>query len=129
MDYTDSERYKKRLESEEEQAKINRAKRDDKKKSAKLNIQLGNEKLKEHSTGLITWKKNNNKSLTLEGFVDNKKCFKISYGIYKYSLSIYIETAIKKDKNLKTDFELGKLQLVAESIMKKNPQKEEKDLI
>lgn len=116
MDYR--EKYKKRIKEEEEQGKVNRAKREDKKKAEKFKIQLEIDKLKEHSTGLITWKIKNI-TLIWEGFIDNKKCFKISHGVYKYSLSTYVDTGDKKDKNTKTSFELSKLQLVAESIAKK----------
>jgi len=79
--------------------------------------------LKDCSTGLILWKQKNNAQIW-EGYIDNKKCFKINHGIYKYSLSVYIETGDKKDKNIKTSFELQPLQIIAESIAKKIPLKE-----
>lgn len=118
MDY--KEKYKKRVEAEEEQAKISRNKRKDKKKSELLKNQLELERLKEHSTGLITWKRKGT-LLVWEGYVGSEKYFKISNGVYKYSLTVYVDTGDKKDKNPKTAFELNKLQLVAEKIAKKIP--------
>ena len=126
MDYR--EEYKKRVEAKEEQAKVSRAKRKDKKRAEILNNQLELERLKEHSTGLITWKRKGT-LLVWEGFVNNEKCFKISNGVYKYSLSTFVDTGDKKDKNPKTSFELNKLQLVAEKIVKKivsSPETEKK---
>lgn len=114
----DREKYKKRVEAEEELAKASREKRKNKKKSEILNNQLEAEKPKEYSTGLITWKIKDN-LLVWHGYIKEEKCFKINHGIYKYSLTVYIDTVDKKDKNLKTAFELQKLQLVAEKIAKK----------
>ena len=114
MDY--QEKYRKNVEEEQEQGKNNRAKREEKKKAEKLKIQLEIDKLRESSTGLITWKRKDN-LLIWDGYVDEKKYFRISHGIYKYSLSIYLESGIK-DKSPKTSFELQKLQLKAESMLK-----------
>ena len=118
------EKYKKRVEEEEKQSKINRDKRDKKKKAEKIKFQLESERLKNHSTGLITWVQKGYLP-QWNGYINEEICFKISQGIYKYSLSTYVDTGDKKDKSPKTSFELGKLQFVAESIAIKIPPKEE----
>lgn len=115
---SERQKYKNRVEEEEKQAQIKRTKRKEKKKADILKLQIEADKLKEFSTGLIIWKRKDN-FLIWDGYIDNKKCFKINHGIYKYSLSTLIHTNDKKDKNSKTSFELNKLQLVAESIAKK----------
>lgn len=117
MDYR--EKYKKRLEEEEEQAKNNRLKRAEKKKASKLNFQLNEEKLKEHSSGLILWKRKENYQVW-DGFINEEKCFTIKQGIYKYTLTTHLDAIDEKDKNFKTSFELNKLEIVAELIVKKN---------
>ncbi len=122
MDYR-QEIYNKRIKEEEEQSKLNRAKRNLKKENEILKNSQHLEMLKDHSTGLILWKQKNNAKIW-EGYINNKKCFKINHGIYKYSLSVYVETENKKDKNIKTSFELQPLQIIAESIAKKIQVKE-----
>lgn len=112
------EAYNKRIQEEAEQSKINRAKRNFKKKSEVLKINQHLESLKDYSTGIVLWKQKNNGQIW-EGYIDKKKCFKINHGMYKYSLSVYVETNEKKDKNIKTSFEMNKLQIIAESIAKK----------
>ncbi len=114
----DREKYKERIKKEEEQSQINRAKRDNKKRIEKQKRQADLERLKNHSTGLINWVKKEN-SQQWDGYVDGSIWFKISQGIYKYSLTVYVETENKSDKNIKTAFELEKLQKVAESITSK----------
>lgn len=114
--------YNKRIQEEEQQSKINRAKRNLKKENEILKNQQHLEMLKDYSTGLILWKQKNNAQIW-EGYINNKKCFKINHGIYKYSLSVYVDTDDKKDKNIKTSFEIQPLQIVAESIAKKIPLK------
>ena len=123
----DKERYKKRVEEEFEQGKINRAKREKRKRVQKLKLQLESERLKNHSTGLITWVQKGQLP-QWNGYVNEKIYFNISQGIYKYSLETYVDTGDRKDKGLKTSFELNKLQLVAESIVVKllTKKKEEK---
>ena len=75
--------------------------------------------MKNHSTGLINWVQKGHLP-QWNGYIGEQICFNISQGIYKYSLSVFIETADKKDKNIKTSFNLEKLQVIAESIAKKN---------
>jgi hypothetical protein len=72
---------------------------------------------------LITWTRKDKVVEVWEGYINEEKCFKINNGIYKYSLVTYVDTGDKKDKNIKTSFELHKLQLVAENIAKKIPTK------
>ena len=117
------QKYRKRVEAEEEQGKINRKKREKIKETKKLKIQLEIKRLNNHSTGLITWKRKGNIWMW-EGYVDEKKCFQIKQGIFKYSLYVDVDTGDKKDKNIKTSFELLKLQTIAESIVKKVMQNE-----
>lgn len=114
-------KYKKRVEEEEERSKENRLKREHKKaKEAHLRaIQIN--ALKNQTTGLITWKQDTSGLPNWIGYVNNEKCFKISQGIYKYSLSSYIKTLDKKDKSIKTSFELNKLQVIAEKVALKIP--------
>jgi hypothetical protein len=119
------QKYRKRVETEELQSKLNREKRNNKKKNQKLKFDLEIERLKEHSTGLIVWKRKGT-SLIWEGYIKKEICFKINFGVYKYSLSTYVETRDKKDKSPKTSFELAKLQLIAESIAKKLTNTKEK---
>jgi hypothetical protein len=117
MDYR--EKYKKRVEEEEKQGKISREKRIQKKNLKDSQLAKTLEFLKEHCTGLITWKQKKN-SYIWDGYVGKQKVFKISQGIYKFSLSVYpdVEVKDKKDKSIKTSFDLNKLELVAELIAK-----------
>jgi hypothetical protein len=115
------EKYKERLKIEAEKNKENRLKRDNKKKAKDLQFQSYLESLKDHSTGLITWK---NKSDSLwDGYVKDKKTFKLSFGIHKYSLSLHpgveVSDENKKDKTPKTSFDIDKLKTQAESIAKR----------
>jgi dolichyl-phosphate-mannose--protein O-mannosyl transferase len=113
MDYR--EKYRERIKKEEEISQINRVKRDIKKNKQKKKSQIEFEKLKNYSTGLILWSQ---KGYLPEwnGYIGKTVCFNIKQGIYKYTLSVLIDTGDKKDKNLKTSFELNKLQNIAESI-------------
>ena len=117
------EKYKERLKIEAEQNKENRLKRDNKKKAKDLQFQSYLESLKDHSTGLITWK-NKNDSLW-DGYVNDKKTFKLSFGIHKYSLSLHpgveVNDENKKDKTPKTSFDINELKTQAESIAKRLP--------
>jgi hypothetical protein len=124
MDYR--EKFKKRVEQEEEQSKINRDKRNRKKAYENQKIKAESKKLKNHSTGLITWVQKGELP-QWNGYINEGICFKISQGIYKYSLSVYVDTGDKKDKNLKTSFELDKLQIIAEKIAVKIPPKIEEN--
>lgn len=75
--------------------------------------------LKEHSSGLITWKQKGN-SYIWDGYVGENKLFKISQGIYKYTLSVYQDTDVKDSKVTKmysTSFDLEKLESEAELIV------------
>lgn len=113
------EKYNQRVKEEEKQSQIKRDKRKKEQQIKKAKIVQNLEQLREHSTGLINWKQKN--LYIWDGYVSDKKVFKISQGIYKYSLSIYPDIKIddKKDKNLKTSFELNKLELIAECLAKK----------
>lgn len=115
------EKYKERLKIEAEQNKENRLKRENKKKAKDSQIKSYLESLKDHSTGLITWK-NKNDSLW-DGYVNNKKTFKLSFGIHKYSLSLHpgveVSEENKKDKTPKTSFDINELKTQAESIAKR----------
>jgi hypothetical protein len=118
MDY--QETYKKRVKEEQEQSKVNKEKRAEKKKIKDLETARILESLKDHSSGLISWKRKSN-SYNWDGYVENKKVFKINQGIFKYSLSLYKEVEVqdKKDKGIKTSFELKNIELIAEDIAKK----------
>lgn len=123
----DRENYKKRLEQEEIQNKKNRLKRENKKKAKDLQVQLYLESQKDHSTGLIIWKKSKNSS-SWDGYIKNKKTFKLSFGIYKCSLSLYkgieVSEENKKDKAIKTSFNAEELKVQAEAIAKRFSSKE-----
>lgn len=124
MDYR--EKYKERVKKEEEISKINRAKREHKKNVKKQKSKIELEKLKNYSTGLIHWVQKGHLP-QWSGYIGESICFNVSQGIYKYTLSILIDTGDKKDKNLKTSFELSKLQNIAESIAAKFLKKLEED--
>jgi len=111
------EKYNQRIKEEEIQGQIKRAKRKKEQQLKKIKFSNELEYLKEHSTGLINWKQKEN-SYIWDGFINEQKVFKINKGILKFSLSIYPGVKIndKKDKNLKTSFELNKLELMAESL-------------
>jgi len=80
------------------------------------------ENLKEHSSGLITWKQKDN-SYIWDGYIAEQKVFKISQGLFKYTLSLYpgIKITDKKHKNINTAFEFKNLELKAEVIAKNLP--------
>jgi hypothetical protein len=123
---SDAEKYTLRLKEEEKQNKIKSAKRNAEKKLLKKQKQLqAPVHEQEHSTGIIVWKKikQNTGSSIWVGFVGKQKVFKITSGIYKYTLLVFPEVEFSEDNkkyhNLKTDFEIIKLEHKAEKIAKK----------
>jgi len=119
------EKYRKRLIEDEIKNKLNRLNRENKKKEKSLQFESYLDSLKDHSTGLITWK--NKSDLLWEGYVNDKKTFKLSFGIHKYSLSLYpgveVSEENKKDKTPKTAFDSDSLKKQAEAILKRFPKK------
>ena len=115
------------MEQEEIQNNLKRLKREKEKRDKDLQVQLYLESQKDHSTGLIIWKKNKNSS-SWDGYVKNKKTFKLSFGIYKCSLSLYrgieVSDENKKDKAIKTSFNAEELKTQAEAIAKRFSVKE-----